>query len=220
MVRGKVMMRLTRHMYSLWGVALALCLFALVPDAFALHPFSPTYKRISQVQDHAKLLNTKVRNEILSTADDAEYFTGRQMIILTVPTFKGWPPQRVAEYYGKKLRLGVEKSGVLLVVAKKEKQAYIGIGPGLERLINGKVIHNILTYEIIPELNKDDFQQAVRKGVDALADALDGDYKTPAEKRKQYLPFVIPIPVLILMKLIFGKGQGRNFFGGGSWKRW
>lgn len=220
MVRGKVMMRLTRHMYSLWGVALALFLFALVPDAFAMHPFSPTYKRTSQIIDRQGLLKEKVKSDLLTTADDAEYYTDRQMIIMVIPSFGKWQPHMFALSAAKRLGMGLQKSGAILIVSRDDRKAYINVSSGLERIVNGRVIQNIIANEIMPQLNKGDFQQAVLKGADALADAFDGSYKTPAEKRKQYLPFAIVIPVLILMKVIFGKGQGRNFFGGGSWKRW
>lgn len=213
-------MNRTRHMYSLWGVVFALCLFAAVPDAFALHPFSPTYKRTSQIVDQKGLLKDKVKSSLLATADDAEYYTDRQMIIMVIPSFGRWQPHIYAMSAAKRLGMGVEKSGAILVVSRDDRNAYIGVSPGLERIVNGRVIQNILKHEIFPELEKGDFQQAVLNGAGALAEAFDGNYKTPAEKRKQYLPFAILIPVLILMKVIFGKGQGRNFFGGGAWKRW
>lgn len=194
---------------------------AFLPDAQAAAPPYPfDYKRLSQIADHAGVLNKKVAGELIGVAGDAEYYTGRQMIIVTVPTFRGWPPERVAEYYGRKMGLGQEKSGVLLVVGQKERAAQVGIGPGLERLITPRVVKAILDNEVTPELLKGDYQQAVRKGTRALADALEGSYKTPAEKRKQYLPFAILLPVLILMKVLFGRGQGRSFFGGGAWRRW
>ena len=51
-----------------------------------MHAFSPYYTSISQVIDSGNLLNERVRKELLELADDTEFATGRQVVIVVLPT--------------------------------------------------------------------------------------------------------------------------------------
>ena len=193
----------------------------LAQHAFAMHAFTQDYVRLSQVVDNAQLMNEKVRKEMLELADDTEYATGVKMIIVTVAALPpNWKPELYAQYAAKQFGIADTKPGVLLLVSKAEAKVGFSMAAGMQGMLTKKILANIMKHEITPELETKDFQQAIRKGTNALSAALQGGYKTPAEKRKQYLPFAILLPVVILMQVLFGNGSGARLFGGGAWRRW
>jgi len=197
----------------------AFCFFAAAPVAQALHPYSAYYKGISQVIDYAHVLTPAVQKDLTELADDTEYFTGRQMVVVIVPSLKGWKPEYYAQFVAQSMGVGVGKPGVLLLIAKQEIEARISIGPGLERVLTPDILNSIINDEINAELYRGDFQQAVRKGTIAISDAMQGKYVPGGKKWKQYLPFIILCPLVILLQIIFGDGRGARIFGG-AWGRW
>lgn len=202
--------------------AIALCLLLFAPaEADAVHAISMSYTRLSRIEDRANLLHEKVRAELLDIADDTEYATGVQMMVVTAPGLpKKWKADYYAQYVAQQFGVTSAKPAVVMLLTKKEGAIGFTMSPGLSVMLNKKVLADILKYEILPELKNKDYQQALRKGTAALSEALQGSYKTPAEKRKQYLPFAILLPLVILMQVLFGDGNGARIFGGGAWRRW
>lgn len=214
----------------LFLTAFILCGF-FSAKALAMHAFSQSYLRTSQVVDNAKIMTAKVVNEMLEIADDTEYATGEQMILVTIPAMpKGWKPELYAEYAAKELGLGqpatapsgatVQKPGVLMMVSKADEKVGFSLTTGQHRYLNGRVLASILANEVAPNVAQHDLQQAARRGFIGLSEAVQGGYRTPAEKRKQWLPFAILLPLVVLMQVLFGDGSAARFFGGGAWKRW
>lgn len=211
------MHRLRMHIFF---TVIILCGF-FSAGAYAMHAFSQSYVRASQVVDNAQLMNKKVANEMLEIADDTEFSTGVQMILVTVPVLpQGWKPELYAQYAGKELGVAVSKPGVLMLVSKAEEKVGFTMSPGLERVVNARILTAIMANEITPNMAKHDMQQAIRRGFVGLSEAVQGGYKTPAEKRKQWLPFAILLPLIILAQVLFGDGAAARFFGGGAWRRW
>jgi uncharacterized protein len=202
--------------------AIALCLLLLAPGAAeAVHAVSMSYTRLSRIEDRANLLHEKVRAELLDIADDTEFATGVQMMVVTAPGLpKKWKADYYAQYVAQQFGVTAAKPAVVMLLTKKEGAIGFTMSPGLSVMLNKKILAEILKYEILPELKNKDYQQALRKGTAALSEALQGSYKTPAEKRKQYLPFAILLPLVILMQVLFGDGNGARIFGGGAWRRW
>lgn len=188
--------------------------------ALAMHGFSQDYVRESQIVDEAKMSHEKLLKKLVEIADDVEYGIGVKMIVVTAPGLpNGWKPEYYARYLGKQLGIGVGKPGVLMLVTKAEGKTGFTMTAGLERYLTPKLLGSMVANEMQPDLDKKDFQQALRKGVDGLADAMLGKYMTPAQKRKQYMPFAILLPVIILLQVLFGDGAAARFFGG-AWRRW
>lgn len=199
-------------------LALMLGLFAL--PAQAMHAFSPYYKSISQVIDDGRILNDRVRAELLELADDTEFATGRQVVIVVMPTVGKLKADVYAQSYAHQLGVAVNKPGVLVLVSKKEGAVAFSIAPGVENYLTMPILKDILKSHMRPSLKTGDVAQALRNGMRGVSDALKGEYLTAAEKRARYLPFMILFPVMILLQVLFGDGNAQRFFGGGAFKRW
>lgn len=198
-------------------------IFALLAarGAQALHAFSPEYKRQSLIMDEAKLLHPKLAKDLLELLDDSEYATGIQTVVVTAPGLPtGWTIDYYAQYLATKMGVSTVKPGILMLVTQLEGQVGFSMAPGLGRVVTPKILKQILKYNIAPQVKSKDMQQAVREGTQALAMAVQGRYKTPDEKRAQWLPFAILLPLVVLMQVLFGDGNAARFFGGGAWRRW
>jgi uncharacterized membrane protein YgcG len=213
-VKGTSVLRFARLIL----LVLTLCL--LSPAADAMHAFSPYYTSISQVIDSGNLLNERVKKELLELADDTEFATGRQVVIVVLPTVGKLKADAYAQSYANQLGVAVNKPGVLVLVSKAEGAAAFSIAPGVENYLTTPILKDILKSHMRPSLKTGDVGQALRNGMRGISDALKGEYLTASEKRARYLPFMILFPVMILLQVLFGDGNAQRFFGGGAFKRW
>ncbi len=185
-----------------------------------MHAFSPYYKSISQVIDNGNLLTDRVRAELLELADDTEFATGRQVVIVVMPTLGKWEAKMYAQYTAQQLGVATTKPGVLVLVSKQEGAVAFSLAPGVEQYMTPAIIKDILKSHMRPNLKTGDVAQALRNGMRGVSDALKGEYLTATEKRNRYLPFLILFPIMILLKVFFGDGNADRIFGGGAFKRW
>ncbi len=212
--KGAFILRLSRLIL----LVLTICLFAR--GAEAMHAFSPYYKSISQVIDSGNLLTDRVRAELLELADDTEFATGRQVVIVVLPSLGKWEAKMYAQYTAQQLGVATTKPGVLVLVSKQEGAVAFSLAPGVEEYMTPAIIKDILKSHMRPNLKTGDVGQALRNGMRGVSDALKGEYLTATEKRNRYLPFLILFPVMILLKVFFGDGNADRIFGGGAFKRW
>lgn len=201
-------------------ILLVLTLCLLTHGAEAMHAFSPYYKSISQVIDNGNLLTERVRAELLELADDTEFATGRQVVIVVMPTLGKWEAKMYAQYTAQQLGVATTKPGVLVLVSKQEGAVAFSLAPGVEQYMTPAIIKDILKSHMRPNLKTGDVAQALRNGMRGVSDALKGEYLTATEKRNRYLPFLILFPIMILLKVFFGDGNADRIFGGGAFKRW
>ncbi|MDI1227212.1 MAG: TPM domain-containing protein [bacterium] len=201
-------------------ILLVLTLCLLTHRAEAMHAFSPYYKSISQVIDNGNLLTDRVRAELLELADDTEFATGRQVVIVVMPTLGKWEAKMYAQYTAQQLGVATTKPGVLVLVSKQEGAVAFSLAPGVEQYMTPAIIKDILKSHMRPNLKTGDVAQALRNGMRGVSDALKGEYLTATEKRNRYLPFLILFPIMILLKVFFGDGNADRIFGGGAFKRW
>lgn len=215
------MLAMRHKTLALFLAVLALLCLTGAGAALAIHAFSQDYAREGLIRDEAQMLHEKVLKKLNEVGDDTEYATGVKMIIVTAPGLpNGWKPEYYARYLGQQMGIGQGKPGVLMLVTRAEGKVGFTMTSGLNLYLNSKVLGNIVTHELTPDIKKKDFQQALVKGVAGLSDAIQGKYKTPAERRKQWLPFAILLPVIILLQVLFGDGAAARIFGGGAWRRW
>ncbi len=189
--------------------------------ALAIHPYSPYYVPAGHLVDTAKILSEEGKRKLAETADDTQYFTGRPMTVMTVPTVQGWKPELFAEKVGVNYGIGAATApGVLVMLTVKERRAVIVQGPGMEKLLTPKIIASIYDNEMNPQINKGEFEAALRNGSAAVFAALQGRYMTQMEKLRQFLPVFIMAPLALIYFLFFGKHKRIDIFGGGAWGRW
>jgi len=200
-----------------------ICSFFAAIDARAFHPFQQNFTNTTQVLDYAGALHQRTIDDLKVMTEDTEYFTARPLNLLTVPELKGWKPEMYAAVALRDMGLtDPARPGVLLFVSKKEMTGDIALGPGLDRWITPKTVRTIMQEEVFPNLAKGDIEAALKDGGWALSDAIQGKYKTKAQKLREFMPLLIIFPVLLLFYLFFGEGKAARLTDllGGAWGRW
>ena len=129
-----------------------------------------------RVNDLADLLSPAAEARIEEQLAALERETGAQGAVLTVPSLEGDPLEdfslRVVDTW-KLGRKGVD-DGVLLVIAREERQMRIEVGYGLEATLTDVGSKRILSDVMTPRFRQGDFDGGVEAGVAAIAATVRG----------------------------------------------
>jgi len=134
-----------------------------------------------------------------------EQRTGHQVAVLTVPSLDGEPLEdytmRVAETW--KLGRAAEDDGVLLFIARDDRQMRLEVGYGLEPQLTDLASRRVLDDVVRPHFRAGDYGGGIEAGVDAVIAVLDnGAEALPAAQPEQPIQGV-PWPMRILMGALF-----------------
>jgi uncharacterized protein len=123
-----------------------------------------------RVTDEAGVLSRAGTQRIEQRLAAYEQATGRQMAVLVVGSLEGDALEafsiRVAEAW--ELGRAGQDDGILLLLAIEERKVRIEVGYGLEGevtdLVSARIIHDVMR----PHLRREDYDQAVAEGIEAL----------------------------------------------------
>ena len=106
-------------------------------------------------------------NQTLKTIDDSK---NTQIGVALVDTIGSYSIEEYAIELARQWKVGdnATDNGVLLVIAKTERQVRIEIGDGVEGSINDAKAGVILDTVVVPELKKGDWYLAIEKGIEAI----------------------------------------------------
>jgi len=136
-----------------------------------------------RVNDHAGMLSEGERERIEGKLAALEVDTGAQVAVLTVESLEGEAIEgyalRVAEAWqlGKRGR----DDGVLLLVARQDRELRLEVGYGLEATLPDAVCRRIIDNIIVPRFRQGAFGAGIEEGVDAVAGSISGRDVVPAE---------------------------------------
>lgn len=152
--------------------------------------------------------------------------TSNQIAIVIVPTTEDYAPVDYATKLGRAWGIGNKKTnnGVLVLIAKNDRQIFIAPGYGLEGALPDIICKSIIDNEIRPNFKEEDYFRGLDLGTNAIMKAATGEYKPPAgygsRKGKpggsgggSILGIIIIVVIIILL---LGRGGGR---GGGMMSR-
>lgn len=130
---------------------------------------------------------------------------GSQIVLLMVP---GTAPEtieqfgiRVAEAW-KPGRKGVD-DGIILLVAKGDRQLRIEVGYGLEGAVNDATARRIIAETIVPRLRENDFFGGLQAGLAQLMRVIDGE-PLPEPRGQNGQPGMSPDDFQTFMPLVIG----------------
>jgi len=157
------------------ATAVFLLLLVTVP-AFAEPPIPALTGR---VVDQAGILDPATIDAITQQAAGYEAATGRQLVVVTLPSLQGYPIEDWGLALGRGWGIGQKgkNDGVPLVVAPSDRELRIEVGYGLEGDLPDATANTIIQSEIIPYFKRGDMKAGVRAGVTAILGALGGSYR-------------------------------------------
>ena len=204
-------------------IALALSFVAAPASA------APTFPALTgRVVDDAHVLSASTVADLTAKLADLETKTGRQLVVVTVPSLQGYEIEDYGYQLGRAWGIGQKgkDNGVLFIVAPTEHKVRIEVGYGLEPTLTDTLSSVILQEQVLPKFRSNDVEGGVVAGTDAIIAQLNLD---PAQAQANaqaaaQAPARHPNPIPVIFLLIFVFFMLRSLFsigrrggGGGLW---
>ncbi|WP_370239324.1 TPM domain-containing protein [Neptunomonas phycophila] len=191
------------------SVGLLLLWFSL--SLFAAVTFPPL---TGQVVDQVGLLEASTAKKLATQLKAHEAATTNQLVVVILKDLQGLTIEDYGYQLGRAWGIGQkgENNGVLLIVVPSLRKVRIEVGYGLEGVLTDALSANIIQTVILPSFREENFNQGITGGVDAIIQALGGQYRfNSTQNQSDELP---PWWVIFFIPLIFLRrfGMGR-FFG-------
>lgn len=148
-----------------------------------------------------------------------EKASGVQFAVVTVNTLDGETIEGYAEGLFQAWGIGKkgQDNGLLLLIAKEEREMRIEVGYGLEPSIPDAFAGNLIDSILKPRFTKGEFDLGVIECIDSVAKKLEVDLgETPAiptEKNDEYIEVIVVLALFLLFSLLTRKN--RRIVGGG-----
>jgi uncharacterized protein len=211
---------LPRPLALLAAALVALTLSFLSPAAWA----GPTFPALTgRVVDDAHVLQPQTVSDLTQKLAALEAKTGRQLVVVTVPSLQGYDIEDYGYQLGRTWQIGQkgQNNGVILILAPNEHRVRIEVGYGLEPILTDALSSVILQSAVLPKLRAGDADGAVEAGTDAIIQQLSLDPQAAqanvAKAVQQNRPHGIPIGGIITLIVLFivFSGLFRGHYGGG-----
>jgi uncharacterized protein len=192
------------------GLACALVLGALLPLA-ARAQTAPQLQPRGYVNDFAGVLSPAVREQLENLATELNQKTKSQLAVVIVPSLNGQPIDDYSIALAERWGIGSKKAGdtgVMLLVAVKDRQDRIEVGYGIEPILTDGMAGEILR-GMRPDLRAGNYDAAVAQAVGEIAGViaqanhvqLTGMPRLPRRQRQQEGS---PLGGLIWILILFG----------------
>jgi uncharacterized protein len=195
--------------WRLWPAALAVVALlgftGAVPWETPRDGLQPVPALKARVTDLTGTLSTPEREALEAKLADWEARTTNQLAILILPTTRPEPIESYSIRVTDAWHLGQKgkDNGVLLLIAKDDKQARIEVGYGLEGVLTDITSHRIITETIAPPFSKGQFAAGLQAGVDRIINVVsEGKPLPPAQPRKGAPAHGFDIGTLALILLV------------------
>jgi uncharacterized protein len=174
-----------------------------------------------RVVDQAALLDSATERALTRRLAAHEDSTSNQVAVLTIASLEGRPIEEVALAVARTWALGQagRDNGVLLLIARDDRQMRIEVGYGLEGALPDVVASRIIRHELRPAFRAGDFDGGVQAGVAAILQAITGSYQPPpaSAQAEQVPPLFFRLAFLIGFVIIPLVSFGPIFFLSGLW---
>jgi uncharacterized protein len=136
-----------------------------------------------RVNDDASLFDAATAANLDRTLKDYETKTGRQFVVLTIPSLGDDALEDYSIKVARTWKLGTKgkDDGILLLVSRDDHKVRIEVGYGLEGTLPDALCGRIIRDEMVPRFRGGDFAGGVTAGVSAVIKTLDGTYSPPPE---------------------------------------
>lgn len=132
-----------------------------------------------RVVDRAEVLSPSTEAAVAARLAGHEDSTGNQVAVLTVPSLEGAVLEPYATRVFRAWGLGEadRDNGVLLLVARDDREVRIEVGYGLEGALTDATADAIVRHEIVPRFREGDFNGGTLAATDAILAAVAGEYE-------------------------------------------
>lgn len=213
---------------AIWSILVAFAAFAQAAAAeFSVPPPS------GPVVDLAQMLTPGDAAKLEAALRQLWQSGGSQIAVLTVPTLGGEPIEQASIKVTDQWKLGTTKgdNGVLLFIAKAERELRIEVGQGLEGVLPDAYARRIIDDVIVPRFRTGDVSSGIVAGVIKIASYTDPDRDLGLRSQRlsrvrndrggnfSGLPPFWLLIMLVIFASLFGRRRHQRFgyWGGGGW---
>jgi uncharacterized protein len=184
-------------MRTLMVIFLTLTFVAGISPCLA-QPEVPTLQQ--RVTDFTNSLDFTQWRSLETRIQQFEDTTSIQIAVLLLNSLEGESIQEYAMRVFEKNQIGQKKknNGVLILVAKGDRQVRIDVGYGLEGVLTDAAASQIISREIKPSFKEGDFYGGLTAGVKAIIALTAGEYEVEEKGG------IAPVVSMVLALLFFG----------------
>ncbi|MDE2510652.1 MAG: TPM domain-containing protein, partial [Elusimicrobia bacterium] len=136
-----------------------------------------------RVNDEAHLLDANAARDLDATLKGYEAKTGRQLVVLTLPSLDGDALEDFSIKVARAWKLGRkgQDDGILILVVRDDRKIRIEVGYGLEGTLPDILCGRIIRDEMTPRFRNGDYAGGIKAAVDAVTGVLNGTYSPPPD---------------------------------------
>ncbi len=179
------------------------------------------------VNDYANLLSDEVEKSIINVNKQLESQTDAQVVVVTVENLENQSLEEYATDLFRSFGIGDKEknNGVLILVAKEERQLRIEVGYGLEGALPDGKVGRIEDEYMIPYLKEENWNEGIQNGFNKIIEVLCEEYNiqidnveaTPYENQESIMSIVFYIVLMFVIFMLCFKGHFPFvFYGGGG----
>lgn len=178
------------------------------------------------VTDAANLFNATERELLRQKLNAYEDSTSNQIVVVTISSLEGMDISQYATELGHQWGVGNKEkdNGVVILVSKNDRKAYIAVGRGLEANIPDMFASRILRNTMMPAFREGQYYQGVNSSVDGLIAAASGAYKAEEVSDEEAIIVLVIILVVFILLIFFfvrmAKRVRKNFGDGNNGGGW
>ncbi len=164
-----------------------------------------------RVNDTAGMLSQETINSLDNLLAAFEGSDSTQIVVLTIPSLEGEVLEEFSLRVVEKWKIGHKgvDNGALLLVSRNDRRLRIEVGYGLEGRLTDLIAGRIIGGVIVPRFKEGRFDQGVGDGVQAMIQAVRGEFTATAAVKNQNRK---NNPAGLLFLLLFGYAfVGRAF---------
>ena len=184
--------------------------FSFILFCFSVGLAQPQIPKLKMwATDLTNTLSQSELSELNKRLESYEDTSSNQVLVLMIPSLEGYPIEMLAEETATKNKIGTEKldNGILLLIAKEDKELRIEVGYGLEGAIPDAIASSIIRNVIRPQFRNNEYFLGISDGINAIIKAIGGEYQADdSDADSEGFPFFIFIIIFVVIWLFMSKG--------------
>jgi len=138
----------------------------------------------ARVNDYASILSPATLRQLENSLEAFEKAESTQIAVLTISTLEGAPIEDFSIRVADTWKIGQKglDNGAILLISKNDRKLRIEVGYGLEGKLTDLICGRIIQQVIVPQFRAGNFDQGVISGVNAMMEAVKGEFQAPAKE--------------------------------------
>ena len=178
-------------------------------------PKKPEFQ--TSVYDYINLLSEAEKSNLEQKLIKYSDTTSTQIVVAIISSTQGENITFLGANWLSKWGLGQAKkdNGILILLAKDDRKIAINTGYGIEHLLTDALSKRIIERDIIPYFKQNNYPAGLNRGVDAVFEVLNGEYKGTRKSSNSGFPVELVI-MLIFIFIVILVSISKNRRGGGG----